>query len=89
MWHSAAQHSIAQQGAAQHDNLGGDIVLRVTKFLRFHQEAQHPVDEFVQRKLRSQPPWIQHVVIERGVCTSDGANALGPERLAPPMLDSI
>ena len=44
--------------------------LRVTKFLAYHRRHNAPLDARVERKLRSQPPWIQHAVIERGECTT-------------------
>ena len=43
--------------------------LRVTRFLVYHDHWGCPLDTRVERKLRSQPPWIQHTVIERGECT--------------------
>ena len=65
--------------------------LRVTKFLRYHKEQKTPVDARVERKLRSQPPWIQHAVIERGECTSrvGATSSLGPESLALPRSHAI
>ena len=44
--------------------------LRVTRFLVYHQRGRAPLDTRVENKLRSQPPWIQHAVIERGECTT-------------------
>ena len=39
------------------------------KFLAHHRDQHSALDARSERKLRSQPPWIQHAVIERGECT--------------------
>ena len=54
----------------------------MAKFLTYHRQHNAPLDARVERKLRSQPPWVQHAVIERGECSeARGSGAVVIQRI--------